>query len=437
MKGEEIARLVGGEFSGSPSQDISSFTFDSREVKEGDLFIPLKGLRDGHLFIEEALKRGARGSLTERELTPPPGRFVIRVRDSFEAFKSIARHRRSSFGGRVVAVTGSVGKSTTKELLFHLFSPFISAYRNRKSFNNEIGVTYTLANLPPDAELLIQEVGTSAPGEVASLKELVRPHISVVTAVELAHAEGFGSFEAVRDEKLSLTPGVEFAVVPHPFASLSKARETLTFGKEGDVRLTSLETSPEGSSFTVEAFGRRLELFTPVPGLSIVNASLVAVGVAHLLEIPLSELPHLIREFSPPSGRLRIERLGSTVLIDDSYNANPASFKNAIEVLSLFELERVAVVGQMLELGPYSRQEHFKLGRLLNSAGVSLLVAFGPETLPTVEAFRGKKFYFSDREELLDFFSSLPLDGKAILVKGSRGNRLERVCQIIRERLKS
>ncbi len=377
------------------------------------------------------------GTFTQREISPPPGKFAVKVKNTLDAFKKLAAYRRSNFSGTVIGVTGSVGKSTTKELLAHLLSPFFRVYKNQKSFNNEIGVAYTLSNLPSQSNLLVQEIGTNSPGEVALLRDLVDPHISLVTAVEIAHAQGFGSLEAILKEKLSITHKREFAVVPFHLSRFSMAKETITFGREGEVKLTSLSLSPHGTTFTVRAFSRELKFNTPVPGYSVVNATLLAVAVAKILDIPLAELPPLVSSFTPPSGRLRVERYGSTVLIDDSYNANPSSFKNAVKVLSLFEGERVAVVGQMLELGSYSKEEHRKLASLLEEAEVSLLVAYGEEALHTLNAFKGKKFYFSDRNSLLDFFRELPLKGKVILVKGSRGNRLEEVCQIIRERLKS
>ncbi|RKQ63812.1 UDP-N-acetylmuramoyl-tripeptide--D-alanyl-D-alanine ligase [Thermovibrio guaymasensis] len=436
MRGEEVAELVGGKLMGSPSR-VSSFHFDSREVGKGALFVPLKGRRDGHSFIEEAFKRGAVGSLTEKEFTVPPGKFAIKVSNAFEAFKKVALYKRSKFSGTVVAVTGSVGKSTTKELLFHIFSPFFSTYRNKRSFNNEIGVTYTLSNLPSFSNLYIQEVGTNSPGEVSQLKALVKPQVSVITKVGIAHTEGFGSLEEIVREKFSLTDGVDLAVVPYQFSDYSKAKETITFGEEGNVRLVSLDLTSRGSFFTVEAFGEEVTFKSPVPGYSVVNSTLVGVAVSRFLGVSLKELPFLVETFTPPSGRLKVEDYGSTILIDDSYNANPASFENAIKVLSLFPKERVAVVGQMLELGPYSREEHRKLALLLEKAGVSLLVAYGKEAYYTYEAFNGKKFYFSEREELLSFFREFPLYGRVILVKGSRGNRLEEVCEIIRERLKS
>jgi len=436
MRGEEVAKVVGGKLIGRPVR-VKGFQFDSRAISPGELFIPLKGKRDGHDFISDAFSRGAAGALTEKELPTPPNAFLIKVDDSLKAFKKIAAYRRELFTGSIAGITGSVGKSTTKELLFHLASSFLPAYRNLKSYNNEIGLTYTLSNLPSTAKVYLQEVGTNSPGEVRELKSLLKPQIAVITAVELAHAEGFGSYEKIVEEKFSLTEGVEVAIVPHHLKGHSKARETLTFGfKEGDARLVELELSPKGTGFTATLFGKSYSLFTPVPGRSVVNATLIALLVGHLLGLPVSEFAGLLPSFTPPQGRLKVEEFGNTCLIDDSYNANPASVKNALKVLSLYSLHRVAVLGDMLELGPFSKEEHRKVGELLNFLGIETLIAFGKDSYETFKAFKGEKYFFSDRDELLKFFKDFPLEGRAILVKGSRGNRLEEVCQIVRERLK-
>jgi UDP-N-acetylmuramoyl-tripeptide--D-alanyl-D-alanine ligase len=436
MRGEEVAKVVGGELIGEPAR-IKGFHFDSRAISPGELFVPVRGKRDGHDFIPDAFSKGAAGALTEKELFPPPGKFLIKVGNTLEAFKKVAAYRRELFTGTVVGITGSVGKSTTKELLHHLTSPYLPSYRNLKSYNNEIGLTYTLSNLPLSAKVYFQEVGTNSPGEVGELKNLLKPNLAVITAVELAHAEGFGSYEKIVEEKFSLTEGVDVAVVPHHLKGHSKARETLTFGfKEGDARLEEVELSPEGASFTVNLFGKNHSFFTPVPGHSVVNATLISLLVGRLLGLPVSDFTELLPSFTPPEGRLKVEEFGNTCLIDDSYNANPASVKNALKVLSLYPFHRVAVLGDMLELGSYSKEEHRKVGELLNSLGIETLITFGKDSYETYRAFRGEKLHFTGKKELLNFFKEFPLEGKAILVKGSRGNRLEEVCQIIRERLK-
>jgi len=441
MDAESVARIIGGRLRGK-NKEVRGFSFDSREVKEGELFVPIVSKRDGHEFIEDALKRGAVGSLTQRgESAPPEGKFFIEVKDTKEAFKRIARHKREEFGGAVVGITGSVGKTTTKELLFHLFSPFLSTYKNKKSFNNELGLTYTLSNLPPNTELYIQEVGTSSKGEIGALAHLLKPQIAVITAVKPAHMEGFGSLKELLEEKLSLTQGAEVAVVPIELLNLSEAKESITFGGKGaDVELLSFKSSSGGSSFSVRAFGEKLSFKTAVPGRSVVNATLIALAVSKLLGIPLQELPELVESFKPPSGRMEIIKVGGTTIIDDSYNANPASMENAINVLKGFKEEKVAIIGQMLELGSFSEKEHKRVGELLNEAGVSLLLTVGEEARSTYEVFRGKKEHFESANELLEWLKRLSkehLIGKAVLVKGSRSNRLEEAVKFLKEAFKS
>lgn len=435
MRAEEVAKIVKGRLRGRGK--IESFEFDSRNIKEGSLFVPLKGNRDGHQFIDDAFKRGASGTLSEKVIKVPEGKFLIEVDSTFEAFKSIGKWKRENFKGTTVAVTGSVGKTTTKELLNHIFSKFFKTYRNIKSFNNILGVTHTLSNLPLSAEVYIQELGTNRKGEIPELMDFIKPEISVVTTVEKAHTEGFGNVDEIVEEKLSITEGTSLSIVPFQFKKLSRSKETITFGREGDIKLMEVNFFPDKTEFTVESFGRKIQFLTRVPGYGIVNSTLIAVGLAEVFKINILELPELIGTFTPPEMRLHIEKLNDVILIDDSYNANPKSMENAIKVLSLQELPKVAIIGEMLELGKESKEEHEKVGELLKLAGVETLIAYGEETEYTFKVFEGIKFHFTSRKEFIKFINKYLFSGKAVLVKGSRGNRLEEVTKIIRQRYKN
>ncbi len=435
MDAKELSEIVGGKLFGK-NREVSGFHFDSREIKPGQVFIPIIGRRDGHQFIEGALEKGAAGFLTSKDKTPPEGKFAIRVSDTFEAFRKVALFKRDTFGGTVVGITGSVGKTTTKELLSFVLSEVLRVYSNVKSYNNLLGLTYTVANLPKKADVYVQELGTNAPGEIGELSLFLRPQIGIITAVERAHLQGFKRFENLISEKFSLTEFVDVAVVPVNFSPYSKSKETITFGKEGDVYLTYFNSSPEGTRFGISVFKEEVELHTRVPGFSVVNASMVAGAFLKLLGLPLSLLEK-VSEFQPPQMRMNVYTLPKGVLIDDSYNANPASFRNALEVLSFYGMPKVVIAGEMLELGDSSSEEHYILGREMESRGIDELIAFGNETKKTVKAFKGKAYHFTDREEFLNFLSEYPFEGKAVLVKGSRGNRLEEAVRIIRKRLES
>jgi len=432
MDARKLAEITGGELLGE-NLPISGFHFDSREIKQGEVFVPISGKRDGHQFIEGALSKGATGFLTSKQVEPPKGKFALKVSDTFNAFKKIALYRRSEFKGTVIGITGSVGKTTTKELLSHVFSLCSSVYSNVKSYNNLLGLTYTLSNLK-ETDLYVQELGTNAPGEIEELSRLLKPDVGVITALERAHLQGFGNFENLIREKFSLTRFTEISIVPTLFSHYSESPKTVTFGEKGDVTITRLERTPEGVKFEISVFKEKLELFTSVPGLSVVNASLIGGALLKVLGYSLSFLKS-VEDFRPPRMRMEIYRLPKGVLIDDSYNANPASFRNALNVLSLFNLPKVVVAGEMLELGPFSKREHRLLGEEMAKLGVDELIAFGRETAETVKAFGGKAYHFTDREEFLNFLSGYPFSGKVVLIKGSRGNRLEDAVKVVRQRL--
>ena len=432
MDARKLSEIVGGELLGE-NLPFSGFHFDSREIKPGEVFVPISGKRDGHQFVEGALSKGASGFLTSREIEPPEGKFAVKVSDTFEAFKTFALYRRSEFRGTVVGITGSVGKTTTKEFLAHLFSSCSSVYSNIKSYNNILGLTYTLSNLK-DVQFYVQELGTNAPGEIGELSLLLKPDVGVITAVERAHLQGFKTFENLIKEKFTLTKFTGISVVPAHLSSYSESSETVTFGDGGDVTVTYLERTPEGTRFELSVFREKLELFTPVPGLSVVNASLIGGALLKVLGYPLSFLK-AVETFRPPRMRMEIYRLPKGVLIDDSYNANPASFRNALSVLSLFNLPKVVIAGEMLELGRFSAEEHRLLGEEMVKHGVNELIAFGKETAETVKVFKGKAYHFTDRKEFLNFLLEYSFSGKAVLVKGSRGNRLEEAVKIVKQRL--
>ena len=433
MDARRLADIVGGKLLGN-NTPVTGFHFDSRKIRPGQIFVPLVGKRDGHSFVKEALSVGASGAFSSKSIQPPFGKFIIRVSDTFGAFKKVALHRRASYTGTVVGITGSVGKTTTKELLSFLLSLHTSTYSSIESYNNILGLTYTMANLEVDSDFYIQEVGTNSPGEVEKLSSLLSPNIGIVTTVEKAHLQGFGDFSILIGEKFALTEYAKISIVPDTLASYSRSRSTVTFGKKGDVSLISFLSSREGSVFEVSVFGEKLKLFTPVPGFSVVNAALISGAFLKIADIPISLLEE-VSSFRPPRMRMEIYRLRKGILIDDSYNANPASFRNALRVLSLYDCPKVVVAGEMFELGEVSSREHYLLGEEMNSLGIEELIAFGREMEETAKAFKGRVYHFTDREEFLSFLYRFPFEGKAVLVKGSRGNRLEEAVRIVRERM--
>ncbi|WP_022847073.1 MULTISPECIES: UDP-N-acetylmuramoyl-tripeptide--D-alanyl-D-alanine ligase [unclassified Desulfurobacterium] len=428
MKLKEIANITGGTIKGNLNVNVERFEFDSRKVTEKTLFIPLKGNRDGHNFIDDAAKRGAAATLSEKELKPILP--TIHVENTMEAFKKIALHKREIFSGNVIGITGSVGKTTTKELLTYVLSKFSTVHSNVESYNNLLGITHTLANLKK-CNVYIQEIGTNSPGEVATLTEMVKPHIGVVTAVEPGHLEGFKTFENLLKEKFSLIENTEVKIAP---SHLAKEKNILTFGKGGTAEIIEAHFYPEKTLFTAKINSKTVNGQVNIPGRGILNAILITLLIGNVLNIPPEEIVEIVKTFKPPKWRMEIVKLGSITLIRDYYNANPASMKNAIDVLSLYETPKVAVLGEMLELGNHSEKLHRDIGKYLSEKGIEEALFFGKNSVFYLSNFNGRGYHFNNRDEFLQFLKTFDFSGKTVLIKGSRGNKLEEVETIIRER---
>ncbi|WP_456396108.1 UDP-N-acetylmuramoyl-tripeptide--D-alanyl-D-alanine ligase [Desulfurobacterium sp.] len=425
---KEIAEITNGKIIGNKNIQIKHFEFDSRKVKRNTLFIPLKGKRDGHDFIEDAFKNGAAATLTEKTLNPNyPS---IYVKDTMEAFKKIALFNRKNFKGKVIGITGSVGKTTTKELLSHVLSQKFTVHSNIQSYNNLLGVIHTLANLKT-CDIYIQEIGTNSPGEVKSLTELVKPNIGIVTAVEPGHLEGFKTIENLIREKFSLLENTEIKIAP---SNLTREIGILTFGKGGIAEILDANFSPEETTFTVKIGNTTVSGKVKVPGKGILNAILITLIIGNILKIPYDDIIRKIETFKPPKWRMEILNLKEITIIKDYYNANPASMKNAIDVLSLYQNPKVAILGEMLELGNHSEKLHEEIGKYLSEKGIEEAIFFGKNSIFYLSNFSGRGYHFNNRKKFIDFLKKFNFKGKAVLIKGSRGNRLEDAESTIRER---
>lgn len=428
MVAEELADILGGRLIGERRAPVRGFEFNSKRVEEGFVFIPLKGRRDGHEFIGDAVKRGASGYLTERG-NVAPSRFFIEVESSTDALRRIAEFKRRSFRGIVVGITGSVGKTTTKELFNFTLSKLFRTHRNRESFNNFIGVPYTLSNIPDGAEVLIQEIGANRAGEVEELSRLLKPDIGVITSVGEAHIEGFGNLESVIAEKRAILNHSSIGIVPSDFPYRGDA---IRFGRGGDVELVKAEMDEGGANFTLRSISGTVSARVNVPGKGILKSILATCALLEALRIDISVLEG-VSDFRMPKWRMNVRRTGSTTLIMDFYNANPLSMRNAIDVLSLHSGRKVAILGEMLELGEVSVEKHREIGSLLSQNGVDVLISLGKDAVHYGELFSGEHHHFEDLNELKAFLKSFNLKNSAVLIKGSRANRLEEVLEEIDE----
>lgn len=437
----QVARAVGGRPS-RPLSDLERVTgvsTDSRTVKEGDLFFALRGARfDAHGFLEEVFRKGASAAVVERDV-PCPGP-TISVGDTLGALGSLAAAYRMALGARVIGVAGSNGKTTTKEMIAHVLGKDRRVVKAQGSFNNSVGVPHTIFQADERTEVAVLEIGTNHPGEIAALGAVARPDIGVLVSVGAEHLEGLGSLEGVADEETALFDhlrGGGYAVLHDDPRITSRvhlpAEKVVTFGMTDRADLHP--TDVDGMTFLVRGVRFRLDLL----GEWNIQNSLAAAAVAMLNGVTLAECAARLADFRPPKMRMERLELAGVTIINDAYNSNPESATRAIREFSRFASRgrRVAVIGDMLELGPGTADYHRQLGELLAGSAVDVVVAVGGQSRTILDAMAGAKerHGFGSVDEMRGGFRDLVREGDVVLLKGSRGIGLERLVKWMGERV--
>jgi UDP-N-acetylmuramoyl-tripeptide--D-alanyl-D-alanine ligase len=440
------AGIVGAELLGDGTAGFDAVTTDSRESREGIAFFALDGTRvRGVQFVPLAFGTGCSVVVVPRdwEGEVPPGRAALRVADPREALAALAVRVRESWRCPVIAVTGSSGKTTVKEMTAHVLEARGPVLRSPGNFNTVEGLARTLleVNVPPDRAVL--EVGASRPGEIARLARIVRPTAACVTNVGPAHLSGFGGVAQVAREKTDLLRAVAgggLRVVDGDDELLLGAAAGLEllrvgFGAANDLRATDVDAGPRGTRFRI-ASGPRAEL--AVPGAHQVKNALVAVAFGRAHGVPLEEGVERLRTFTGVPGRLAVLDLRGVLVADDAYNANPSSVRAALEWFARIGTpgRRAVVLGDMLELGERSADYHREIGVAVAAASPDLAVFVGPESRAGFEeasrrAGAVQVRWASDSAEAAAFVAGWAAPGDAVLVKGSRGMRMERVVRAL------
>jgi UDP-N-acetylmuramoyl-tripeptide--D-alanyl-D-alanine ligase len=415
---------------------------DTRSAREGDLYVALVGERfDGHDFLGDARLAGVAGVVVRRRTPPWPGFDWFEVDDTLAAYGRLARVRRDAFAGRVVAVTGTNGKTSTKELAAAAAGAALRVHKSEKNLNNLVGVPRTLLALPVEAQAALIECGANQRGELATMREIVRPDVVVVTNVDAGHLEGFGGVERVLEEKLSLAVDAPLAIVgPRPAhladAARAVARRVVTVAVDGPADWTAqdVRVGPDGRA-TFRVRGAAVAL--PVPGRHQVGNALIALAVADALGVPLTDAARGIAAAVLPGGRtVLVERAGVAVL-DDTYNANPASMAAALDLLQAVRGSRrtVVVVGTMRELGAASAGFHGALAERILALRPDVVAAVG-DFAPAFEGLAGR--YGGTRvltgATPADVARGLQAElrpGDVALFKASRGVRLEQLFPLL------
>ncbi|HHV29583.1 UDP-N-acetylmuramoyl-tripeptide--D-alanyl-D-alanine ligase [Acetivibrio mesophilus] len=452
LKCEEIIRAVGGTLiSGEINTDFNNISTDSRNIKEGDLFVPLVGERfDGHNYIAHSLEQGALGSLTQREMESANDKVLIKVSDTLKALRDLATYYRQKYKIPFVGITGSVGKTSTKEMVSAVLSKGFNVLKTQGNFNNEIGVPLTVFNLDRSHEAAVVEMGMSGFGEISRLTSIVKPDIAIITNIGVSHIEKLGSknnilkakmeiFEGLNEKGLAILNGDDKLL--YGLNNLLKFR-TVFYGMEEelDYRAYNLESLGErGSTFDIELQGKEYKVRIPVPGIHNVYNALAGIAAGIELGISPEKIIEGIEEFSPGKMRLNILNHKGLKIINDAYNASPQSMEAAINVLKDISCEgrTFAVLGDMLELGEISHSAHEEVGRYAVSKGIDYIVAVGEYRKNiahgAIEAGAGEErvFDFKDNADAARFLKEYLKSGDVLLVKGSRGMRMEEIVNIL------
>jgi UDP-N-acetylmuramoyl-tripeptide--D-alanyl-D-alanine ligase len=456
---DAFAAAAGGRLVGQAPTGISGISIDSRSTAPGDAFVAIHGEhRDGHAFVDAAFTSGAALALVrEGRVTHPRGPLVAVADDPLAALERVGAAARKRMGGRVVAVTGSVGKTGTKEMLRLALSAIGPAHAPVGSFNNQWGVPLTLARMPAETAFGIFEIGMNHAGEIRPLTRLARPHVAIVTTVEPVHLAYFESEEAIAEAKAEIFEGLEAggaAVLnrDNMWFDLLAARardrgaRIISFGEHAsaDMRLERVALHEDASSVQASLFGEAITYRIGAPGRHIVQNSLAVIAACHAVGADLTRTMLALAQFRAPKGRGERFSLrhpsGPFVLIDESYNANPASMRAALQLLGQASPKgrgrRIAVLGDMLELGDHAPTHHSSLAPALDEAAADLVFLAGPLMQ---ELWRGlperrRGAYAESAAELEPILLETIGPGDVLMMKASLGTRLGPLVDAVKRR---
>ena len=431
--------------------EAAGVVIDSRKAGENFIFVATKGERvDGHQFIPDVFAKGALGVVCEKEPESLPGPCIV-VEASFEALKQIGEFYRQQLPVKVVGITGSVGKTSTKEFVAAVLSMKYKVHKTLGNYNNEVGVPLTVLSMPEDTEVAVLEMGINHFGEMHNLSRIARPDICIMTNIGQCHLEFLGSREGILKAKSEMFDfmkedgSVCINGDDDMLASIKevKGKKPVTFGLSEQCRVYAADIKGKGlfgSEAVIHGNGESFAVQIPLPGEHMVYNALAAAAAGQLLGLTPEEIRDGIAAVESVSGRSHIVKLPDKVLIDDCYNANPVSMEAAIDLLLQADGRRVAVMGDMFELGEQEKEMHARVGKYAADKGVECIICAGKLARCIYEGAReaaGERkdgpaaeiFYFEDRESLLEGINQILKPGDTILIKASHGMGFEKVVE--------
>lgn len=446
----ELIKAVEGQLLwGEQDRVFAGITTDSRKIAEDNLFIPLVGEKfDGHDYIEQSLNSGAAVCLTQKSIPPISGRTAVLVGNTSKALRDIACWHRNKYKLPVVGITGSVGKTSTKDIIACVLSEKYNVLKTQGNFNNEIGLPLTLLNLEETHEAAVIEMGMSGFGEISRLTAIAQPQIAVITNIGAAHIEKLGSQRGILKAKLEILEGLKprgLVVLNGDDPLLNEQRgiqgyRTVFFGMDGEqdyLARNYRSLGEAGTRFDISLNGRVYEITVPVPGIHNVYNSLAAIAAGTELNIPMETIIDGIAGYSPGNMRQNIIAYNGIKIINDAYNASPQSMQAAINVLEELSVKTrgIAVLGDMLEMGGMSEGMHYSVGSFIKDKKIDYLITVGRDSINISNAVADsdnktiRLHHFKNNSDALEFILSIIHEGDYILIKGSRGMKMEQIAE--------
>jgi len=431
-------------------QKVSRVHTDTRSLQDGDLFVAIKGERfDGHDYLELAAQNGAVAALVdlevvaEKDLSKNSPLTLILVADTLAALGELSAWNRSEFKKPLLAITGSAGKTSVKTMAAHVLSSMGPCLATKGNLNNHIGAPLTLCELTEEFNSAVVELGASAVGEIAYTANFAKPDVVILTNVSGAHLEGFGSIENIAKTKGEIIDAVSAkgtAVLNHDdqffdqWLQQAGNKKVVSFGlsPDADVYASDIQCSPNGSEFKVHHNGQEEDAFISLLGQHNVVNALAVIAATVSMGMSLQDVIAALKNLPEVPGRLQAsDGFGGIQIIDDSYNASPASVKAAIDVLKLYETKTSLVLGDMAELGDSFITTHEEIGLYAKTAGIDELIATGNGGRSTVEAFAENAHWMADKDQVVEYLKNNVKPGQVVLVKGSRSAGMDEVVKAL------
>jgi UDP-N-acetylmuramoyl-tripeptide--D-alanyl-D-alanine ligase len=444
----QLAELAGATISsGDGSVVVDKVSTDSRTVKPGEFFVALRGDNfDGHKFVEDVAKTGAAGAIVDLAWKGKvPGNFaLLRADDTLHAYQNLAANYRKSLPLKVIAITGSNGKTSAKDFAASVLARKFRVTKTEGNFNNHVGLPRTILEATSADEVAVWEIGMNHPGEIAALAQIAAPDDAIITNIGIAHIEFMGSREAIAKEKGALAQaiGPEGTVILNADDSFSpkiagRTRAKLVFAgaNAGTVRAIDIRQSADGSEFTILEGAHRCRAQLPVPGIHMVQNAMLAVAAGRVFGLSIEECAAGLVSAPLTKARLQIKQLHGVQIIDDSYNANPDSMKAALRTLVELDADgrRIAVLGEMGELGEESERGHREVGETAAELGIDQLITIGEKGAIIARAAEKsglkKSTAVGSTSEAAEMLADIAAPGDLVLIKGSRSARTERVLE--------